>query len=232
MAMGGSPVCPPTTQICGYFTDQGQIEPDWDADASTYRIRQEFEPVVDLTNSSIIGHEDEEPLHPGIMYTAQVVLSDRNGWDDIEFVQFALGQDVNDDETSIFIQLEEDENGLPKAKLESGGEYIAVSNLYSQVSTFGDDENQLLIRARFNSLGRSTEAYDTNGLDHFIPILKVTDKACNEGESIHVIPRPVVLVPMHGVLTTISDSTPNQDTLRRLNCVMVQTITMTRLKKL
>ena len=60
-------------------------------------------------------------------------------------MQFALGEDVNDDETSIFIQLEEDENGMPKAKLESGGEYIAVSNLYSQVSTFGDDENQLLI---------------------------------------------------------------------------------------
>ena len=49
------------------------------------------------------------------MYTAQVVLSDRNGWDDIQFVQFALGEDVNDDETSIFIQLEEDENGMPKA---------------------------------------------------------------------------------------------------------------------
>ena len=115
--MGGGPVCPPTTQICGYFTDQGQIMPNWDADASTYRIRQEFEPVVDLTNSSIIGHEDEQPLHPGIMYTAQVVLSDRNGWDDIQFVQFALGEDVNDDETSIFIQLEEDENVCRKPNL-------------------------------------------------------------------------------------------------------------------
>ena len=182
VAMGGGPVCPPTTQVCGYFTDQGQIMPNWDADASTYRIRQEFEPVVDLTNSSIIGHEDEQPLHPGIMYTAQVVLSDRNGWDDIQFVQFALGEDVNDDETSIFIQLEEDDNGMPKAKLESGGEYIAVSNLYSEVSTFGDDENQLLIRARFQLTWSFPEAYDTDGLEHFIPILKVTDKPCNEGE--------------------------------------------------
>ena len=182
VAMGGGPVCPPTTQVCGYFTDQGQIMPNWDADASTYRIRQEFEPVVDLTNSSIIGHEDEQPLHPGIMYTAQVVLSDRNGWDDIQFVQFALGEDVNDDETSIFIQLEEDENGMPKAKLESGGEYIAVSNLYSDVSTFGDDENQLLIRARFQLTWSFPEAYDTDGVEHFIPILKVTDKPCNEGE--------------------------------------------------
>ena len=26
------------------------------------------------------------------------------------------------------------------------------------------------------------EAYDTDGLEHFIPILKVTDKPCNEGE--------------------------------------------------
>ena len=157
--------------------------PNWDADVSTYQIRQEFEPVVDLTNSSIVGHEDEQPLHPGVMYTAQVVLSDRNGWDDIQFVQFALGEDVNDEETSIFIQLEEDENGMPKARLESGGEYIAVSNLYSQVSTFGDDENQLLIRARFQLTWSFPESYDTNGDEHFIPILKVTDKPCNEGET-------------------------------------------------
>ena len=157
--------------------------PAWDADVSTYRIREEFEPVVDLTNSSIIGHEDEQPLHPGVMYTAQVVLLDRNGWEDIQFVQFALGEDVNDDETSIFIQLEEDENGMPKAKLESGGEYIAVSNLYSQVSTFGDDENQLLIRACFQLTWSFPETYDTDGTEHFIPILKVTDKPCNEGET-------------------------------------------------
>ena len=181
VAMGGGPVCPPTPQVCGYAP--GQIMPNWDADASTYRIRQEFEPVVDLTNSSIIGHEDEQPLHPGVMYTAQVVLSDRNGWDDIQFVQFALGEDVNDEETSIFIQLEEDENGMPKARLESGGEYIAVSNLYSQVSTFGDDANQLLIRARFQLTWSFPEVYDTDGLEHFIPVLKVTDKPCNEGET-------------------------------------------------
>ena len=181
VAMGGGPVCPPTPQVCGYAP--GQVMPAWDADVSTYRIREEFEPVVDLTNSSIIGHEDEQPLHPGVMYTAQVVLLDRNGWEDIQFVQFALGEDVNDDETSIFIQLEEDENGMPKAKLESGGEYIAVSNLYSQVSTFGDDENQLLIRARFQLTWSFPETYDTDGTEHFIPILKVTDKPCNEGET-------------------------------------------------
>jgi hypothetical protein len=181
VAMGGGPVCPPSPQVCGYAP--GQVMPNWDADVSTYQIRQEFEPVVDLTNSSIIGHEDEQPLHPGVMYTAQVVLSDRNGWDDIQFVQFALGEDVNDEETSIFIQLEEDENGMPKARLESGGEFIAVSNLYSQVSTFGDDENQLLIRARFQLTWSFPESYDTNGDEHFIPILKVTDKPCNEGET-------------------------------------------------
>ena len=63
------------------------------------------------------------------------------------------------------------------------GEYIAVSNLYSQVSTFGDDENQLLIRARFQLTWSFPESYDTNGDEHFIPILKVTDKPCNEGET-------------------------------------------------
>ena len=72
---------------------------------------------------------------------------------------------------------------MPKARLESGGEYIAVSNLYSQVSTFGEDENQLLIRARFQLTWSFPEHFDTNGDEHFIPILKVTDKPCNEGES-------------------------------------------------
>ena len=82
-----------------------------------------------------------------------------------------------------FHPLEEDENGMPKARLESGGEYIAVSNLYSQVSTFGDDANQLLIRARFQLTWSFPEVYDTDGLEHFIPVLKVTDKPCNEGET-------------------------------------------------
>ena len=180
VAMGGGPVCPPTPQICGYAP--GQVMPSWDADLSTYQIRQEFEPEVDLTNSSIVGHDDEAPLHPGVMYTAQVVLSDRNGWDDIQFVQFALGEDVNDEETSIFIQLQEDENGMPKAHLESGGEYIAVSNLYSEISTFEGNASQLLIRARFQLTWSFPESFDTNGETLFIPVLRVTDKPCNEGE--------------------------------------------------
>ena len=180
VAMGGGPVCPPTPQICGYAP--GQVMPSWDADLSTYQIRQEFEPIVDLTNSSIVGHDDEDPLHPGVMYTAQVVLSDRNGWDDIQFVQFALGEDVNDEETSIFIQLQEDENGMPKAHLESGGEYIAVSNLYSEISTFEGNASQLLIRARFQLTWSFPESFDTDGETLFIPVLRVTDKPCNEGE--------------------------------------------------
>ena len=180
VAMGGGPVCPPTPQICGYAP--GQVMPSWDADLSTYQIRQEFEPEVDLTNSSIVGHDDEDPLHPGVMYTAQVVLSDRNGWDDIQFVQFALGEDVNDEETSIFIQLQEDENGMPKAHLESGGEYIAVSNLYSEISTFEGNASQLLIRARFQLTWSFPESFDTDGETLFIPVLRVTDKPCNEGE--------------------------------------------------
>ena len=180
VAMGGGPVCPPTPQVCGYAP--GQVMPSWDADLSTYQIRQEFEPEVDLTNSSIVGHDDEKPLHPGVMYTAQVVLSDRNGWDDIQFVQFALGQDVNDEETSIFIQLQEDENGMPKAHLESGGEFIAVSNLYSEISTFEGNASQLLIRARFQLTWSFPESFDTDGETLFVPVLRVTDKPCNEGE--------------------------------------------------
>ena len=33
------------------------------------------------------------PLHPGIPYTASFVVSDVNGWWDVEFVHLALGGD-------------------------------------------------------------------------------------------------------------------------------------------
>ena len=40
-----------------------------------------------------------------------------------------------------------------------------------------------MIRARFQLTWSFPEHFDTNGDEHFIPILKVTDKPCNEGES-------------------------------------------------
>ena len=64
IAMGKGPVCPQSTITCGYRP--GEVVPDWDNDLVTYHIRQEFEPVVDLGNSSILGHDDYAPLHPGI----------------------------------------------------------------------------------------------------------------------------------------------------------------------
>jgi len=78
----------------------------------TYFIRQEFEPDVDLANSSILGHDDYEPLHPGIPYTAQIKLGDdTNGWQDIQYVQVALGGNFDDDESSMFISLAEGDGG-------------------------------------------------------------------------------------------------------------------------
>ena len=180
VAMGGGPVCPDSSNPCGYAP--GEAIPDWSADLSTYRIREEFEPVLDLSNSTIIGHNDLEPLHPGIAYTAQIVLSDRNGWRDIQTVQLALGGDFSDDDNSIFITLQDDGTGQPMALMESGSDNIAVSNIYSTAELDVNNESIIIIKARFQLTWTFPEIFDTNGLSRFIPKILVTDLPCNDGE--------------------------------------------------
>ncbi|MBQ70380.1 MAG: hypothetical protein CMA65_02690 [Euryarchaeota archaeon] len=180
IAMGGGPVCPVTNVVCG--DRPGEVLPDWSADLSTYFIRQEFEPMVDLGNSSIIGHDDYEPLHPGIPYTARILISDQNGWDDIQFIQVALGGDLDDEEASMFITLTPDEAGNPVAVMETGSDYIAVSNLYSTVELDETNQSIVIIQARFQLTWQFPESFDTNGVSHFIPKVLVTDLPCNEGE--------------------------------------------------
>jgi hypothetical protein len=180
VAMGQGPVCPDSTTPCGYAP--GETIPDWDNDLGTYKIRVEFEPELDLDNSTLLGHDDKSPLHPGIPYSAQIVLSDRNGWQDIQYVQLALGGDYDDDDTSLFISLAADAEGQPVAVMESGSDTIAVSNLYSSVSI--DEENNSIIKilARFQLTWTFPELFDTNGETRFIPKILVTDLPCNEGE--------------------------------------------------
>ena len=147
IAMGRGPVCPASSITCGYRP--GEVLPDWDADLVTYFIRQEFEPEVDLGNSSILGHDDYEPLHPGVPYTAQIKLSDINGWQDIQYVQVALGGDFDDEESSMFISLAEGADGHPVAVMTAGSDNIAVSNLYSTVNLEEGNESVIIIQARF-----------------------------------------------------------------------------------
>ena len=148
----------------------------------TYFIRQEFEPEVDLGNSSILGHDDYEPLHPGIPYTAQIKLSDTNGWQDIQYVQVALGGNFDDDESSMFISLAMGDDGAPFAVMTSGSDNIAVSNLYSSVSLEENSETVIIIQARFQLTWMFPETYDTDGESHFLPRVKVTDMPCNDNE--------------------------------------------------
>ena len=180
IAMGKGPVCPISSITCG--DRPGEVLPDWDADLVTYHIRQEFEPEVDLGNSSILGHDDYEPLHPGVPYTAQIKLSDINGWQDIQYVQVALGGDFDDDESSLFISLAEGDDGLPKAVMATGSDNIAVSNLYSTVSLEDGSDSVIIIQARFQLTWMFPEAYDTDGESHFLPRIKVTDMPCNDNE--------------------------------------------------
>lgn len=180
VAMGQGPVCPDSNQPCGYAP--GETEPDWDNDLGTYKIRVEFEPELDLDNSTILGHDDKAALHPGIPYSAQIVLSDRNGWQDIQYVQLALGGDYDDDDTSVFISLMANEDGEPVAIMESGSNNIAVSNLYSSVSIDEDNNSIIKILARFQLTWTFPESYDTNGETLVIPKILVTDLPCNVGE--------------------------------------------------
>ena len=62
IAMGGSPVCDiQSNQYCG--DRLGDIQPEWDDSLSWYVIREEFEPEMDIDNSTITGHDDLAPLH-------------------------------------------------------------------------------------------------------------------------------------------------------------------------
>ena len=180
VAMGKGPVCPDSTMPCGYAP--GETVPDWDNDLGTYKIRVEFEPELDLDNSTILGHDDKSPLHPGIPYSAQIVLSDRNGWQDIQYVQLALGGDYDDEDTSVFISLMADQNGMPTAVMEAGSGNIAVSNLYSSVTIDEDNNSIIKIIARFQLTWTFPEVFDTNGESRIIPKILVTDLPCNVGE--------------------------------------------------
>lgn len=187
VAMGGGPVCPEDlgASICGLRP--GEVPPDWDADLVTYRVREEFQPELDATNSTIVGHDDESPLHPGLPYTAQIALSDGNGWTDINQVQLALGGDFDDEDTSIFITLAPDEAGHPVAHMSTGGEYLAVSNLYSSVQVDADDEHRIIISALFQLTWSFPESFDTDPESQeqmFVPKVKVTDKPCGLGENV------------------------------------------------
>ena len=79
IAMGGSPVC--DIEPGGFCGDKpGEVKPEWDNSLSWYTILEEFEPIMDVDNSTITGHDDMAPLHPGIPYTATFMISDINGW--------------------------------------------------------------------------------------------------------------------------------------------------------
>tara|TARA_Y100000766_G_C18916824_1_gene612256 strand:+ start:5865 stop:11231 length:5367 start_codon:yes stop_codon:yes gene_type:complete len=177
IAMGGSPVCDiESGQFCG--DRPGDIAPEWDDSLSWYVIREEFEPVMDIDNSTITGHDDLAPLHPGISYTANFMVSDINGWWDIEFVHLALAGDFDDDETSIFAYISKDENGMPEMNLESGGSGLAVSNLYSSIILDPENNSRMVVSIKFQLTWNFPEAWDTNGESHFIPKVWIEDKPC------------------------------------------------------
>jgi len=180
VAMGGGPVCPSEPQYCG--SGPSMAAPDWSNDLTSYWIREEFQPHLESENSTIIGHDDETPLHPGTSYIARLRIVDDNGWDDIHTVHLALAGDFNDPAQSIYANFSTGIDGNTVMQLESGGSGLAVSNLYSTYGPDSDSANVLVLDIRFQLTWWFPEVFDTDGLVTFIPSIEVKDKPCRIGE--------------------------------------------------
>jgi len=175
LARGGGPVCPDVPTPCSIGS---AISPDWDADLVTYSIRQEFSPVIESINSTILGHDDESPLHPGTEYIARLLIGDGNSWRDIQSVHLSLIEDFSDERASIWANFTRPDEGHVM-HLESGSTAVAVSNLYSSSSTEPTNDSILYLDIRFQLTWWFPEEFDTNGESTFVPIVKVIDWPCD-----------------------------------------------------
>ena len=175
LARGGGPVCPDVPTPCGIGS---LITPDWDADLVTYSIREEFSPVIETINSTILGHDGESPLHPGTEYVARLLIGDGNGWQDIQSVHLSLIEDFSDERASIWANFTRPDEGHTM-HLESGSTAVAVSNLYSSSSTEPTNSSILYLDIRFQLTWWFPEEFDTNGATTFVPIVKVIDWPCD-----------------------------------------------------
>ena len=176
---GGGPICSEDMKPCG-VDNPSLTPPDWDADLSTYRIREEFQPELATDNSTIIGHDDESPLHPGTQYIARLRLVDKNGWNDISTVKLALGGNIEQNDTAIWANFTKLADGNLSMQLESGSVGLAVSNLYSSMELLEGNDTVLDLNIKFQLTWHFPEIWDTDGEDTFIPVIEVADWPCND----------------------------------------------------
>jgi hypothetical protein len=177
LAMGGVSVCPDGPPYCGIRP--GEVAPRWNQTLSIYTIREEFDPFLNVDQSTIIGHDDESPLHPGVQYSVLLNVSDRNGWSDITKIQISLTEDFEDETTSIFVELSVDAEGQPLMNLVSGGNGLAVSNIYSQASLEPLNNTIMYLDIKFQLTWSFPEVWDTNGLDRKVPVVRLSDRPCD-----------------------------------------------------
>ena len=165
--MGGDAVCPDGPPFCGIRP--GEIPPRWNETLAIYTIREEFDPFINVDQSTIVGHDDESPLHPGVQYSVMLNVSDRNGWQDITQIQISLTEDFDDESTSIFADLSVDDSGQPQMDLVSGGSGLAVSNIYSQVSLEPENNSIMYLDIKFQLTWSFPEIWDTDCLLYTSP---------------------------------------------------------------
>jgi hypothetical protein len=179
---GGGPVCTTDMKPCGE-NNPSLTPPDWGADLVTYTIREEFEPGLAVDNSTIVGHDDESPLHPGTQYIALLRLVDRNGWNDISTVKLALGGNIEQNDTAIWANFTKLDNGNLSMHLESGSVGLAVSNLYSSMERLEGNDSVLDLHIKFQLTWHFSELWDTDGEVTFVPVVEVADWPCKEGDT-------------------------------------------------
>jgi hypothetical protein len=179
---GGGPVCTTEMKPCGE-DNPSLTPPDWGADLVTYIIREEFQPELATDNSTIVGHDDNAPLHPGTQYVARLRLVDKNGWNDISTVKLALGGNIEQNDTAIWANFTKLADGNLSMHLESGSVGLAVSNLYSSMELLEGNDTVLDLHIKFQLTWHFPEIWDTDGLETFIPVVEVADWPCNEGDT-------------------------------------------------
>ena len=172
VVMGGEPVCPQAPPSCG--DGPGMVPPDWSLDLADYRLREEFLPELDRLNSTIIGHDDDAFLHPGISYEAKMRVADRNGWQDLTTVTVAMSGDPDDDEALITATIVGDE-----VTYASSGPTLAVSNLYSRHEVLNDTAIDLFIR--FQLTWEFPRTFD-HAQAPYSPRVIIGDQPCRTGE--------------------------------------------------
>ncbi|GIR00682.1 MAG: hypothetical protein CM15mP9_3850 [Methanobacteriota archaeon] len=167
-------------------------------------------------------------------HTATFMVSDINGWWDVEFVHLALAGDFDDDETSIFAYISQNSEGMPQMHLESGGTGLAVSNLYSSIILDPESQSRMIVSIKFQlTLGNFPRGFGTQTV--MSTLFRKSGLKINRVEltqTFLVTYTKQVWAMICGAWIMTYALIPSRVTFLQLNCEMGLTITILNLMRL